>query len=44
MHQRRRQRDEHGRFLPWESIKLNEGIEEEEVVEFPFEDTSPIFL
>ena len=43
MHRRRRQRDEHGRFLPRESVTLNERIEEEEV-ELPFEDASPIFL
>ena len=42
MDQRGRRRDEYGRFLPWESINLNEEIEEEEV-EFPFEDASPIF-
>ena len=34
-------RDEYGIFLPWESINLNEEIEEE--VELPFLDTSPIF-
>ena len=42
MHQRGRWWDEYGRFLPWESINVNEEIEEEEV-ELPFEDASPIF-
>ena len=42
MHWRGRQKDEYGRSLPQESINLNEEIEEEEV-EFPFEDASPIF-
>ena len=41
MHRRGRQRDEYGRFLPRESINLNEEIEEE--VEFPFEDARPDF-
>ena len=41
MHRRGRQRDEYGRFLPWESVNLNKEIEEE--VEFPFSDASPIF-
>ena len=43
MHRRRRQQDKHGKFLPWQSINLNEGIEEEEV-ELPFEDASLVFL
>ena len=43
MHRRRRQQDEHGRFLLQEFVTLNEIIEEEEV-ELPFEDASPAFL
>ena len=42
MHQRRSQWDEYGRFLPWESVTLNETMEEE--VELPFEDASLVFL
>ena len=42
MHQRQRQWDEHGRFLPREFVTLKEEIEGE--VEFPFEDASPNFL
>ena len=38
---KRRWQDEYGRFLPQESVNLNEEIEEEEV-ELPFEDVSPI--
>ena len=41
MHQRGRRRDEHGRFLPRESVNLKEEIEGE--VEFPFEDVTPNF-
>ena len=40
MHRRGRQRDKYGRFLPWESVNLNDEIEE---VKMPFEDASPIF-
>ena len=46
MHRRGRRRDEYGRFLPQESVNVNEEIEEEEEeeeVELPFEDASPIF-
>ena len=42
MHQRGRRRDEYGRFLPREFVNVNKEIEEEEV-ELPFEDASPIF-
>ncbi len=42
MHRRGRWRDEYGWFLPWGFINLNKEIEEEEV-ELPFEDASPIF-
>ena len=42
MYRRERRRDEHGQFLPRESIHLREETEKE--VELPFEDASPNFL